>query len=145
MNPKDYKDIIPALASQFGLPEDTVKTVLDYYWAKVKSTINSLDHNEIYIDKIGSFKLKYWKFGEFRAKLLEDLRRYKYGKWDATTANIVNDYTRRLDKLNERIGEYNERKLKALNKKAERFVSITRNMEEQGSDSGGDQEQPDKE
>lgn len=54
--------IYAKLAQKYNLTEEQIRTVIIYFWRTgVKRNLESMISPEIYINKLGSFKLKDWK------------------------------------------------------------------------------------
>lgn len=61
MRPRKAKEFIPEVAAQTELSEDTVNTVLSYYWQEVRKSMSALKHSRIHLTNLGDFVIKHWK------------------------------------------------------------------------------------
>lgn len=70
MRPRKAKEFIPAVAEKTQLSEDTVSTVLSYYWQEVRKSMSALKHSRIHLTNLGDFVIKHWKVDD-KIQMLE--------------------------------------------------------------------------
>jgi len=58
LKPKKVKDLIPELSKQLQLSESDIKAVVDVYWAKIRKTLSSLEHDYVSLPGLGTFGVK---------------------------------------------------------------------------------------
>ncbi len=61
MRPLKAKTLIPKVANELELSEETVKDIITYYWQEIRTCLSSLKHQRIHISNLGDFKIKEWK------------------------------------------------------------------------------------
>ena len=139
MHPKKAKDFIPNVASDLNISEEIVKDVILTYWQEIRKSLSSLKHQRIHLTNLGDFTIKHWKVDE-KIEALE--------KWEESnkqkgmqqmtarfkTAETLYD----LKNIKKLIEEENQRKDFIKFHKHESKRKHNKNMEKQGSDSGGD-------
>lgn len=64
MNPRKAKTLIEDVSEATGFSEDTVSTVISYYWEEVRKQLSSLAHTRVHITNLGDFTIKHWKIDE---------------------------------------------------------------------------------
>lgn len=58
----DPSDIYQRLSDKYSLPIEQVRASIVYFWRSgVKRSLENMVSDEIYINKLGSFKIKDWK------------------------------------------------------------------------------------
>lgn len=131
MRPKKVKDLIPQLAKELQLSEAEVESVLDVYWSKIRKTLSSLEHNAVFMNSLGTFKIKPWAV-ESRLKSNDhQIDRYTSNP-TAGTLSILNDLFKDNVKLNGVKARYvEEQKIKH----EKRYVRRNQNLEGEGQDS----------
>ena len=70
MRPRKAKEFIPEVAEKAQVSEDTVSTVLSYYWQEVRKSMSALKHSRIHLTNLGDFVIKHWKVNE-KIEMLE--------------------------------------------------------------------------
>lgn len=70
MRPRKAKEFIPEVAEKAQVSEDTVSTVLSYYWQEVRKSMSALKHSRIHLTNLGDFVIKHWKVDE-KIQMLE--------------------------------------------------------------------------
>lgn len=70
MRPRKAKEFIPEVAKETGLSEETVSSVLTYYWQEVRKSMSGLKHSRIHLTNLGDFVIKHWKVDD-KIQMLE--------------------------------------------------------------------------
>lgn len=70
MRPRKAKEFIPEVAVETGLSEETVNTVLSYYWQEVRKSLSGLKHSRVHVTNLGDFVTKHWKLDD-KIQMLE--------------------------------------------------------------------------
>jgi nucleoid DNA-binding protein len=70
LNPRKAKTLIEDVSEATGFSEDTVSTVVSYYWQEVRKQLSSLAHTRVHITNLGDFTIKHWKIDE-KIQMLE--------------------------------------------------------------------------
>lgn len=136
MVPKKANDFKKAVAEELGLPEKLVNDFIDFFWDRVRTHMSELNYETLQIPNLGTFKVKHWKIAETVEKHKATIIRVE-GKFAGYRMKM--DLTDRIEKL-ERIKilvEKRELKFKAI-RDARKDKN---NMEEQGPDMGGPDQQ----
>ena len=58
MNPKHHKEFRKNIADEVGVHENVVDDFVAFYYSKVRKALISLDHPNISIDGLGTFKIR---------------------------------------------------------------------------------------
>lgn len=77
--------MIPKKASNFILPtakatdssEELVKAVTSFYWTEVRKSLIEMRGHNIFVEGLGTFRVKHWKIPEVEAKYAGMLGRYQ--------------------------------------------------------------------
>lgn len=64
MKPKKAKEFIPDVASETELSQETVNTIISYYWEHVRKNMSGLKHSRIHLTNLGDFTVKHWKLDD---------------------------------------------------------------------------------
>lgn len=136
MVPKKANDFKKAVAEELGLPEKLVNDFIDFFWDRVRTHMSELNYETLQIPNLGTFKVKHWKIAETVEKHKATIIRVE-GKFAGYRMKM--DLTDRIEKL-ERIKSLVEKR--ELKFKAIRDARKDKNnMEEQGPDMGGPDQQ----
>jgi hypothetical protein len=131
LRPKKVKDLIPQLAKELQLSEKEVASVIDAYWGKVRKTLSSLEHNNVFIKGLGTFQIKPWAV-ESRLKSNDhQIDRYTSNP-TAGSLSILNDLFKDNIKL-KAVKDKHTEQLKIRDHK--RYVRRNQNLEGEGQDS----------
>lgn len=106
MKPKRAYDLVDEVAEKLGLPKKTVKTVVTYYWKRVKRSLNEFEYIHIRVESFGTFTIRRNKLNDkakfmeyrinnlIRANELKNLTYRKYGFIKSTQDKI--EHMRRM-------------------------------------------------
>jgi hypothetical protein len=142
LRPKKAKDFIPITSKKVELDAHLVEDVVLFYWQEVRKNLSSLSHVRIHLTNLGDFTIKHWKLEEKLENLLEwkeendQEGREKMNERYKIEQNITN--VRQVKQL---MDEESQRKdfIKLHKRKSnESKEQHIQNLEEQGSDTGGD-------
>lgn len=111
MKPGKIGIINKKVSEKTGMKLETVTLINDFYWTKIKTMINELYNDEIYLHSLGSFKVRPHRIDEF-IRNTENLRKYHVEKQqlnmielsDFTLARLLDfkaKYKDRLEKKNQ--------------------------------------------
>ncbi len=64
MVPKKSDELIKATADELGLSEKLVSAVKTFYWKDVRKAISDMRYHSLFIENLGTFKVKSWKLEE---------------------------------------------------------------------------------
>jgi len=64
LKPKKAKEFIPDVASETELSQETVNTIISYYWEHVRKNMSGLKHSRIHLTNLGDFTVKHWKLDD---------------------------------------------------------------------------------
>ena len=144
MRPKKAKEFIPDVAEQTGVAEDIVNTVLSYYWQEVRKSMSGLKHSRVHLTNLGDFTIKHWKVDE-KIKMLEQFEEKNKQKGlqqmtarfkTAETLYDLRNLRKMMDEEQQRADFIKMHKRNAYESERKHLPD----MEEQGSDLGGDNE-----
>jgi hypothetical protein len=65
MGPKKAKELYPLVAQYFNLDSKVVEYSLDFFWEYVRATLKSYNYHEIYLNKVGSFRVRFPKLDKY--------------------------------------------------------------------------------
>lgn len=102
---KKDKDIYQGVAKDLSLPVELVQTIGSHAWKKLKSEFNNLDHHEIYMLGLGSFRMRRLQIEKDLVYLelrLENLEMSKYIETKEQLEERRSLLTTKIDKLNKR-------------------------------------------
>lgn len=139
MIPKKPKVIIKQLSEEIDVSEDTIDDIVEAYYKEVRRTLSGMEHIKVKLIGIGDFMMR-------KTIVSSSIKKYKERFVRSKTDTFQNYHDKKgiegkikkLLKAEELIEEF----IKTRNKfRDER--KVRRNMEEQSSNNGGDQEQID--
>lgn len=141
MHPKKAKDFIPKVASDLNMSEELVTDVVFTYWQEIRKSLSGLKHQRIHLTNLGDFTIKHWKVTE----KIDGLERWEEsnkqkGMQQMTARFKTAETLYDLKNIKKLIGEENQRKDFIKFHKNESNRKHNKNLEKQGSDSGGDNE-----
>ena len=142
MRPKKAKEFIPTTSKKVELDPHLVEDVVLFYWQEVRKSLSSLSHVRIHLSNLGDFTIKHWKLEE----KLEYLSKWKEkneqeGKEKISERYKVEENILNLKEVKQLLDEENQRKdfIKLHKRKSnESKEQHIQNLEEQGTDTGGD-------
>ena len=139
MNPKKAKEFIPQVAKELNLQDSLVEDVINYYWQEVRKSLSGLKHNRIHVTNLGDFVTKHWKIDDRIERLEKWEENNKLRGMQELTARFKTAETL-YDLKNIKIIVEEEKQRKDFIKlhKDESKRKHNKDLEEQGSDSGGD-------
>jgi hypothetical protein len=139
LNPKKAKTFIPDVAKSTGHPEDLIESVINFYWQEVRKSLSSLKHNRIHVTNLGDFVTKHWKIDD-KIERLEKWEEYnkQKGMQQMTARFKTAESLFDLKSLKIIIEEEKQRKQFIKLHKHESERKYTKNLEEQGGNTGGD-------
>ena len=70
MHPRKAKDLIPQVAKETNLSEETINNIIGFYWREVRKSLSSLKHSRVHITNLGDFVTKHWKIDD-KIEMLE--------------------------------------------------------------------------
>lgn len=70
MHPRKAKDLIPQVAKETNLSEETINNIVGFYWREVRKSLSSLKHSRVHITNLGDFVTKHWKIDD-KIEMLE--------------------------------------------------------------------------
>lgn len=118
MIPKKSKELIKSTAQQLGISEELVDAVKSFYWKEVRKSISDLKYHSIFVENLGTFKVKPWKLPE----ILQKYNNY-LNSIDATTFKRMEfkvDMEGRIEKIKillELLNEESEKKQSVKDKR----------------------------
>ena len=143
LRPLKAKTLIPQVANNLELSEETVKDIITYYWQEIRTCLSSLKHQRIHLSNLGDFKIKEWKLGDKIARIENFEKTNKQKGLQLINARFrTAESLYELNTLKKQIElEFQRAEFIKLHKKT---VHETKqhhtDLEEQGADSRGDQE-----
>jgi hypothetical protein len=66
--PKKPDQLIKPVADELGVSEKLVDAVKSFFWKEVRKSITDMRYHSIFIDNLGTFKVKSWKLQELLQK-----------------------------------------------------------------------------
>lgn len=127
------------LSQKYNLSPEIIKEAVLFFWNHgVKTAIQEMVNQEIYINKLGSFKVKEYKIKYAVAKAQDQL---KYTTIDLEKRALVENALNKLSNLQEQIQIINQEK----NYFNEFVRKDSRDIQEQAPDLGGTEEQSNQE
>ena len=141
MRPKKAKDFIPEVATATSLSEEAVKDIITAYYSEVRKSLSNLEHCRIHLTNLGDFVIKHWKIDD-KIEMLEkweENNRLK-GLQQITARFKTAESLYNLKSIKKVVEEEMQRKdfIKLhKNKTHEPKEKPDNNLEEQGTDSGG--------
>jgi|13_taG_2_1085334.scaffolds.fasta_scaffold00111_6 nucleoid DNA-binding protein len=70
MNPKNHKKFRKDIATELNIHENVVEDFIAFYYGKVRKALSSLDHPNIFVEGLGTFKIR-------KARLDKSIKAYK--------------------------------------------------------------------
>jgi nucleoid DNA-binding protein len=70
LHPRKAKDLIPQVAKETNLSEETINNIMGFYWREVRKNLSSLKHSRVHITNLGDFVTKHWKIDD-KIEMLE--------------------------------------------------------------------------
>lgn len=58
MKPKNYKDFYDDIAEECNVHKDLVSDFISFFYSKVRKQLSELNHSNIYLPNLGTFKLR---------------------------------------------------------------------------------------
>lgn len=136
MVPKKANDFKKSTAEELGLSENLVSAFVDFFWDRVRTHMSELNHENLYIPNLGTFKVKHWKIDEAIEKYKAIIAKGE-GKFEEYRAKV--DFMDRIEKLENIKKAVQEREIKFKQIRDARQTKD--NMEKQGPDMGGPDQQ----
>lgn len=142
MKPKKAKEFIPDVASETELSQETVNTIISYYWEHVRKNMSGLKHSRIHLTNLGDFTVKHWKLDD-KILMLEQFEENNKQKGlqqmtarfkTAETLYDLKNLKQIMDEEKQRADFIKMHKRTAYESKRE----CISDMEEQKPDTGGD-------
>jgi nucleoid DNA-binding protein len=139
LRPKKAKEFIPEVAEQLNLSKDCVADIVYYYWEEMRKSLSSLKHQRIHATNLGDFTLKHWKIDD-KIDMLEkwENKNKLKGMQEMTARFKTAETLYDLKTIKSLIEEENQRKEFIKLHKHESKRKHNKDMEEQGTDIGGD-------
>jgi len=141
LRPKKSKEFIPLIAEKLDVSTELAEDVILYYWREIRKSLSSLSHSRIHVTNLGDFVTKHWKIDE-KVEILErweESNRLK-GLQQITARFKTAETLFDLKNLKKIIQEENQRKDFIKLHKNESKGKPNKDLEEQGSDTGGGEE-----
>jgi len=136
MIPKRPKKLYKELSEDLDISESMVDDIISFYYKEVRKTLSSLDHLKVNLPGLGDFLLR-------TTSVKSMIKKYKKYEQIFNNETFVNYH-------NKKMAEYKLNKLTEAQVKIDKFLEerkkfrderkVRRNMEEQVTDNGGDQE-----
>lgn len=106
MNPKNHKEFRKNIAEEVGVHENVVDDFVAFYYAKVRKALSSLDHPNILIDGLGTFKVR-------KTRLIKSIKATKSKLGDLNNTNFKHFNKRvteeeKIKKMEDLLDEINE-------------------------------------
>ena len=105
MVPKKSREFIKPTAQITETDPELVQDFTDFYWKEVRKALVEMKAHNIYVDSLGTFKVKTWKLQETREKYSEMINRYKptqeTGEISFQKFSIMKDLQSRVDRIQE--------------------------------------------
>jgi nucleoid DNA-binding protein len=144
LRPLKAKTLIPQVAKQLELSEETVKDIITYYWQEIRTSLSSLKHQRIHISNLGDFTIKEWKIEDKIARIENFETANKLKGLQLINARFrTAESLYELHSLKKQIKEESQRAefIKLHKKTVNETKQHHTDLEAQGSNPGGDNEQ----
>ena len=141
MHPRKAKDLIPQVAKETNLSEETINNIVGFYWREVRKSLSSLKHSRVHITNLGDFVTKHWKIDDkiqMLEKFEENNRQKGLQQMTARFKTVETLFD--LKNLKSIMNEEKQRKdfIKLHKTKTnESKREYNKDMENEGSDTGG--------
>lgn len=89
MNPKKSDELIPVVAEKLNKDIRFVEDLLDFYWKSVRTAIADCKHPYIYLNGLGTFRIKPWKLPLVITKYENTINKYKSKITDGDKVNFM--------------------------------------------------------
>jgi len=130
MKPHKSRNIIPEVANHLSLNKELTENVINFYYDKVRETLNESTDLQISLDRLGTFQIKESSLLTYKKRFKsfientepEKLSFIKYNKYSEVLKNF-----KKIDELLEKIEDEKTRKL--LTKKNRTNV-VNKDLEE---------------
>lgn len=136
MNPKKASELIPVVAEKLGKDAKFVEDLIEFYWKSVRGAISEYKHPYLYLNGLGTFRIKPWKLPLVITKYENTINKYKSKITDGDKVNfmqfsILKEKEQTLAKLLEmkQIIEQEEQEKKSI-KEQRHAEKIKDNLEE---------------
>ncbi len=106
MIPKSHKIFKDGIAEEVGVHESVVDEFVSFYYKKVRDSLSSLEHTNVFIEGLGTFSLRKARVEKAIIKnksFLGDLKKNTYKGYDKTV--LINEKIAVLEKALNRIEE----------------------------------------
>ena len=104
MNPKKANKLIKPAAEATNCNETLVQDLVEFYWADVRKALVEMKSHNIFIQNLGTFKIKSWKLSEARKKYETMIKYYEErqitNKMTFQRFSILKDKQSKLDCIN---------------------------------------------
>ena len=104
MNPKKANKLIKPAAEATNCNETLVQDLVEFYWADVRKALVEMKSHNIFIQNLGTFKIKSWKLSEAREKYETMIKYYEErqitNKMTFQRFSILKDKQSKLDCIN---------------------------------------------
>ncbi len=142
MHPQKAKEYISDVADELKISEEAIDAVISFYWQEVRKQLSALSTPRIHLTNLGDFVIKHWNIDDKikQLELFEERNRQK-GLQQMTARFKTAEHLFKLKGMKKMVEEENQRKdfIKLhKTKQYELGKKHTDNLEEQGTDSGGD-------
>lgn len=139
LNPRKAKEFIPQVAEELALHSSLVEDVITHYWQEIRKSLSGLKHNRIHVTNLGDFVTKHWKLDDRIEQLEKWEENNKLKGMQELTARFKTAETLfDLKNIKKIIEEENQRKDFIKLHKHESKRKHNKNLENKGSDIGGD-------
>jgi hypothetical protein len=143
LRPIKAKELIEPAAQKLDLPASMIKDIMDFYWQEVRRSMSGMKYPRIHLTNLGDFVVKDWKL-EDRIKRIElfDQKNKQKGlqliNARFKTAETLYDLrqVKKQIELESQRAEFIRLHKKTVNETKQH----NSDLEEQGTDHGGDQE-----
>lgn len=77
MIPKKPQELIKPTAEATGVSTDLVQDISSFYWGEVRKALVDMKAHNIYVESIGTFRVKGWKLAETEERYKTMIERYQ--------------------------------------------------------------------
>lgn len=103
MLPKKASEHIKPTALELEVSEDLVQDITAFYWNEVRKAVVDLKSHNIYVENLGTFKIKHWKLDEveqnYRLMIERLQKRQETGTVTFQRFSIMKDLQAQVDKI----------------------------------------------
>jgi len=127
--PKKNKEVIKLVSTELNISEELADAVVSHYWKRVRKSMVDLEHHAIFVEGLGTFKVKHWKLPDIIQKYTNYMN--AIGTKTFNIMAIRQEIVAKVDGLKRLLNLFNEESKKKQLVKDRRYGKDKESMEVQ--------------